>query len=855
MSDSAYPTDEELPPLSPSSTRSSRSEHRSTASSTRLGLPVHSRGASASTTTTRSDDSSFGDTRDQPRPPASTAWTASSSSSSTSTSFGRPALPPPPAPLPAAYSHPAIPPTPRRKPLPAPPATSPRFVPLHAPLPPPPPTTSPSAKGKGRQIEHVPTAAEEKAAARARAQGLDELLPLSSPAARARKGVDESDGGALASPASPTGTDLPDYPASPARGCLRRSGTTAKRVVERDGEELCATEDKRALAEAEVRARVNGEARRTVEEDATASKAALARRAQQEEREREEGEGRRREREVEKRRAALPHEDDEQDDYDELPPPISPKMHGRGMLPLEDPRTATPPPPPSSTASYRLPPPPVPLPEPAYPLSSRHDHRPGRHAAADYFSQPVPPRPSFPSMHSAPLPTRHARPDLERYSTMSSSSRSQLYPGAVASSTSSERSFPLAHGPVRPAGARHVSLGPAHSFYSSGVAQVVRLCLSLSAPRPSPADSRALLADSQVARGRATARSACSSLVDFDLDRVPLARAQRRHSTAQLLPKLFHLERDDAGLVLVDAGSPAAAAAVSRTVHDGELEHEHKRRRRRARRRALVLVAGAERTLVVELARVAPTRYSAALSLSSRRTSSLGAAADEPRPGAVARLLHVDPPGRPAPPLLRRAVDLARPAAVVLLLARRRARVSTSARTARLCVARARPAAVRASAEPRRRRGVPAPGRADELRRASCGELGRIAGTRIVVCFAGAGAQPGDEPTAVEPLVFVGGGELVGALAAAGRRARSRCRGAREADEHDPEPVWAEEGRGGCGRGRVGGDAGGGGRGGEDGRAGLAVVGGAVVYRVAATPGRSVPTCEGCVEVEEVPQS
>ncbi|GAA5856960.1 hypothetical protein JCM9279_005033 [Rhodotorula babjevae] len=278
-------------------------------------------------------------------------------------------------------------------------------------------------QGKARQAEYIPTAAEEKATARARAQGLDELLPLSPAAVRAGKGVDEQDDDALASPTSPAGTDLPEYPASPARGALRRKGTTAKRVVERDEEEVYAGEDKRAQAEAEVRASINDDAQRTVQEDAVASKAALARRAEQEERERGEGEARRREREVEKGRAALGPEDAEAygHDDDEPPPPISPDEHGREMFPLLD----------------------------------RKDP-----SSLDDLSADLPPPPPATSCHPV------------RYATLASSMRSELYPGAVASSTSSEHSFSHASGPVRPEGARHGSLGPAHSFYSTGVGQV-----------------------------------------------------------------------------------------------------------------------------------------------------------------------------------------------------------------------------------------------------------------------------------------------------------------------------------------------------------------------------------------------
>ncbi|GAA5940670.1 hypothetical protein JCM3775_004757 [Rhodotorula graminis] len=468
----------ELAPPSSGSTRSSRSEHRSPHSPTRLGLAAHSRGASTSTATTRSDGSSC----DNPQDRGTASALSVTSRSSTSTTSGRPSLPPPPAPLPAAYSHPSIPATPRRKPLPAPPATSPRFVPLHAPPSFAPSTASTSAQGDARRVEYVPTAAEEKAAARARAQGLDELLPLSSsPAVRAGKGVGERDDDSLVSPTSPTGTDLPDYPASPARGALRRNGTTAKRVVERDDEEARGGEDKRALAVSEVRVHVNDEARRTVEEDAATSKAALARRAEQEEREREDGERRRREREVEKGKGALEHDDELDEDDDEPPPPISPDEHGRGMLPLVDRKDlssldddlASAPPPPLA-ASYRLPPPPVPLPEPAYPLSRPPDHRLAAPTYDDYFSHPPTSRPSFVAAHSAPLPTPHARPDPVRYATLASSTRSELYPGAVASSSSSSaRSLSPAHGPVGPAaGARHGSLGPAHRFYSSGVGQI-----------------------------------------------------------------------------------------------------------------------------------------------------------------------------------------------------------------------------------------------------------------------------------------------------------------------------------------------------------------------------------------------
>ncbi|GAA5900723.1 hypothetical protein JCM8208_004595 [Rhodotorula glutinis] len=485
---SVQPTGDELPPPSPGSTRSSRSEHQSTASSTRLGPPTHSRGASTSTATTRSDEASFGEPHE--RVPAWTTSTAPTSSSSTSSS--RPSLPPPPAPLPAAYSHPAIPPAPRRRPLPAPPATSPRFVPLHAPLPPPPPAST-SATGRIRQADHVPTVAEEKAAARARAQGLDELLPLLSSQARAGKAVDEPVDDSLASPTSPTGTDLPDYPASPARVALRRSGTTAKRVVERD-EEVRGGEDKRALAEAAVRAQVNDEARCTVEEDTVTSKAAFARRAERDEREREEGERRRREREVEKGKGALGrNDDDELDDDDDAPPPISPEAPGREMFPLvdrkdlsslDDDLAIAPRPPPSAT-SYRLPPPPVPLPEPASPLSSPSNHCPAVTPADHYFSQPVPPRPWFAAPHSAPLPTPRVRPQPERYTTFGAS---QLYSGGVASSVSREGSFSPAHGPVRPtAGGRHGSLGPAHSFYSSGVGQVTLKSLEDRQPLAAPA--------------------------------------------------------------------------------------------------------------------------------------------------------------------------------------------------------------------------------------------------------------------------------------------------------------------------------------------------------------------------------
>ncbi|TNY24039.1 hypothetical protein DMC30DRAFT_213174 [Rhodotorula diobovata] len=434
-------------------------------------------------------------------------------------------LPPPPVPLPSSYSHPSLPPTPRRRPLPAPPSTSPRFVPLHPPpLPPPVPSTRRATGGPHDTIPQPLTAAEEKAAARARAQGLDELFAARSDADRAvvKAAADDRDeaADAAASPTSPAGTDLPEYPASPTR--RGPSGSAGKRALLRDGGAVDPRQEeegdaKRAQAEAEVRERVLSDARRTVEEDAAACKVALRRRAAEADEEERERERRRWECEGEKRLEGLRLDADEggeeelEEDEEEAPPPLSPATlaRGRDMFPLVgedskalppsltdvDERENEPPAAPPSSQPNRLPPPPVPLPEPAYPLSPATPST--RESVAlpppvdDYFFRPHPSRPSFDAhAFSEPLPPLRAqapwprRVPTARSATLapSTSARSHLYAGAVATG---EQGYPSSsshsHGSVRPpAGTRHGSLGPAHSFYSSGVGQVVRVRVCLS---------------------------------------------------------------------------------------------------------------------------------------------------------------------------------------------------------------------------------------------------------------------------------------------------------------------------------------------------------------------------------------
>ncbi|BGP43135.1 hypothetical protein JCM10449v2_007159 [Rhodotorula kratochvilovae] len=463
--------DHPLPsPASASAHSHASSDAHSAGARPHLGHPAqeleHARRSRASlaTTTTSDAPSLAGDEAPAPPSVASSSSSGSASSSSSSSAASH-ALPPPPVPLPAAYSHPSIPPTPRRRPLPAPPSNAARFVPLH-PLPPP---TSSSAKGKGRA--EGPTAGEEKAALLARERGLDELF-----GGREHEGEEDA-----ASPISPAGTELPDYAVSPfGSGGLRRSATAAKRAAGlREDEEGGGREgQKRALVEAEVRARVNADARRVVEDDVEMTKAGLARRAAEEERERAEGEEARRGREAEKRMEALRVEEEEEEDEEEPPPPISPEQDGRGMLPLVDRKEplfdppaheARVPPPPLT--SYRLPPPPVPAPTESYALPFHSNALP---VQDDYFSQPIPPRPSLAPVHTAPLPPpfQPHRPEATRHATLASSSRSELYVGGLAASTSGARYGPPPDEQSRPMAARHGSLGPAHSFYSAGVGQV-----------------------------------------------------------------------------------------------------------------------------------------------------------------------------------------------------------------------------------------------------------------------------------------------------------------------------------------------------------------------------------------------
>ncbi|BGP27380.1 hypothetical protein JCM10295v2_006348 [Rhodotorula toruloides] len=336
-------------------------------------------------------------------------------------------------------------------------------------MPPAPPSTD---KGKSRMSEEELTAEEEKRAI-ARARGLDDLLE--------HEREDHAAGFV-----SPAATELPAYPAA-SQAALQRQASTSKRVLATlpgDGER----ENEKALAAVEeVRRLANEDSERQVEDDMMGSKARLVREADEEEQTRL-GQSQAAE------AAALEKRMEEQlrlediEGMDDPPPPISPDDEGGGMLPLTDtkkrldepnatvrptPEVAQPP------SSYRLPPPPVAVSaQPAFvPLVPQ-----GRS-----FEARCPTRPPLRSAQTTPAATlaQHAtvfEPSLSIAARPSSHSSFDLpperggLPPILAASDTFSASAPT----------RHQSLGPATSFYSTGLGLAVRpsvLSICLGRPR------------------------------------------------------------------------------------------------------------------------------------------------------------------------------------------------------------------------------------------------------------------------------------------------------------------------------------------------------------------------------------
>ncbi|BGP03183.1 hypothetical protein RTBOTA2_005978 [Rhodotorula toruloides] len=379
----------------------------------------------------------------------STAGAPEPPPSSTSNHHALP-FPPPPQPLEPAYDSPQLQRLSPRPPLPSLP-TGPRFVPLH-PVPPAPPSLG---KGKGRMTGEDLTAEEEKRAI-ARARGLDDLL---------EREREEEDAVALLSPAT---TDLPTYPAASQMG-LQRHASTSKRLLTSLPEKGERENEKALAAVEEVRRLANEDSARQVEADMTSSKARLAREADEEERAR-----------LAQSRAAeavaLEKRMEEQlrlediDGMDDPPPPITPDDERGGMLPLTDTkkrldepaevRGTTPVAPPSS--SYRLPPPPVAiLAQPAYPSTTSLTRHP---EPQHQMRPPLHPAPTAPPASLAPHATAMEPP---RSATLLASSHES---SAVSFATGRLPSMLAASEPLSaPPLPRHRSLGPAASFYSTGL--------------------------------------------------------------------------------------------------------------------------------------------------------------------------------------------------------------------------------------------------------------------------------------------------------------------------------------------------------------------------------------------------
>lgn len=376
------------------------------------------------------------------------------SSTSTSDHHTLP-FPPPPQPLEPAYDNPHIPRLSPRRPLPSLP-TGPRFVPLH-PVPPAPPSL---AKGKGRMSEEDLSAEEEKRAI-ARARGLDDLLEPQR---------EDRDTG-LASPAT---TELPGYPAV-SRTVLERHASTSKRLLTSLPEEGERENEKALAAVEEVRRLATEDSARQVEDDMRSSKARLAREADEDELSRLAQDRAAEAATLEKRMEEQLHLEDIEG-LDDPPPPITPDEDRSGMLPLTDSKMRldsashevrpTPEVAPPST-SYRLPPPPIPI---------------TAQPAVDDFASPQPQRfelehpvrPPLQSSRTAPIASvpRHQNsyelPERRKFATASPSSLDASPSAIRLPSVPSSDSLPL------PSLPRHRSLGPAASFYSTGLGLAVR---------------------------------------------------------------------------------------------------------------------------------------------------------------------------------------------------------------------------------------------------------------------------------------------------------------------------------------------------------------------------------------------
>ncbi|BGO95235.1 hypothetical protein BJY59DRAFT_713831 [Rhodotorula toruloides] len=359
-------------------------------------------------------------------------------------------FPPPPQPLENAYDSPQLQRLSPRRPLPSLP-TGPRFVPLHT-VPPAPPSLG---KGKGRASEEDVTAEEEKRAI-ARTRGLDDLL---------EREREEADAVGLLSPAT---TDLPAYPAV-SQAALQRHASTSKRLLMSLPEEGERENEKALAAVEEVRRLANEDTARQVDADMMGSKARLAREADEEEQSRL-AQSRTAE------AAALEKRMEEQlrlediDGMDDPPPPITPDDERGGMLPLTDTKKrldepaevrATGPVAPRP-ASYRLPPPPVAVSaEAAYPptvsqsrfLEPQNPMRPPLHPA-----QTAAPAALARHATTTELPTPVAVLPSSHETSIISSAPGRL-PSMLAASE------PLCAPPLP----RHRSLGPAASFYSTGL--------------------------------------------------------------------------------------------------------------------------------------------------------------------------------------------------------------------------------------------------------------------------------------------------------------------------------------------------------------------------------------------------
>jgi hypothetical protein len=325
---------------------------------------------------------------------------------------------------------------------------------------------------------------EELARRYARERGLDEL--------QQREEEEVGEEGAAESPVSPTGTTLPQYSSPSSRG-VGRSATVLKRERAEEVRSTAFANEKSGRAVEEVRRLVNEEMIQQVEDDRAEGKEWEARRGDRDEergvraretllrkrveelsiREVEEvngkGKGKRREeRERGTEKLALV------EGRGDLSRPFSSDRPAQSIeSPASFPSLLPPPPPPTTSSFFRTLPasaaaPPF-LPQPSSSLP------PTRPTFLSH-SQTAPPSSSFPL-----LPVTLPRPETTRHSSLQPTS---LYSGDRADSLygAGERFIPTPS-PFEPSGSRmgvrHSSMGPAASFYSPGLASVVRFPLFL----------------------------------------------------------------------------------------------------------------------------------------------------------------------------------------------------------------------------------------------------------------------------------------------------------------------------------------------------------------------------------------